>query len=210
MTFEPRDRFLALCARIGRVAPDAFNALATAYQHPERAYHNLGHIVACLEELDHARDGCDDPDAVEAAIWFHDAVYDARRADNEQRSAELASRVLSDCGASPALCDRVERLILVTRQDCVPETRDGRLIADIDLSILGKPLEVFHAYEHAIREEYRHVSDADFRAGRAKVLRSFLERDRIYATDIFRDRYEAAARANLRRSIDRLLKRPAD
>lgn len=185
--------------------PEGFEALAAAYQHPERAYHNLGHVIACLDEFDHARGLCDDPDAVEAAIWFHDAVYDPRRADNEQRSAELAGRVLRQCGASDTFCACVEKLIFVTRHDHTPGTSDGRLIADIDLAILGKSVEVFDAYEHAIREEYRHVSDTDFRAGRAKVLQGFLSRDHIFATDAFRLRYEDAARANLRRSIDRLM-----
>lgn len=204
MIFEPRDRFLALCARIGHPAPAAFEVLAAAYQHPERAYHNLGHIVACLEEFDRARAECEDPAAVEAAIWFHDAIYDPRRSDNEQQSADLAARVLRECGASDAFCDRVAVLILVTRHDRSPETPDARLIADVDLSILGKPIEVFDAYEHAIREEYRHVNEADFRAGRVKVLKHFLARDHLFATTAFRACYESTARANLARSIQRL------
>lgn len=200
------NRFHFLCSKIGRAAPDIFVTLMAAYQRSLRAYHNLDHISACLDEFDAPHQQSDDPDAIEAAIWFHDAVYDPRRSDNEQQSADMARRLLARCGASAAFCDRVETLILVTRHDQLPQARDGRLIADIDLAILGKPPAVFDVYEQAIRKEYRHVSDEAFRAGRVKVLRRFLDRPRVYFTDDFFNRYETTARQNLQRSIALLLK----
>ena len=80
---------------------------------------------------------------------------------------------------------------------------DEQLIADIDLSILGKPLEEFDAYERAIRREYAHVIEHDFAAGRARFLRGLLARPRIYATEAFARRYEDSARRNLGRSVER-------
>lgn len=201
---ELTDRLSEFCRSLGCPTPEAFDALVDAYQHPPRAYHNLDHIRACLEELDTVRGSCNEPNAVEAAIWFHDAIYDARRSDNEQQSAQLARRVLSNCGMSAAFCDRVERLILATRHDRPPGTPDEALIIDIDLSILGQPPHIFDAYERAIREEYAFVSEPDFRAGRSKVLQRFLDCKQIYSTEGFRARYEAAARANLERSLRRL------
>jgi predicted metal-dependent HD superfamily phosphohydrolase len=198
------DRFIELTARVGRPAPVVFPSLVSAYQQPERPYHNLDHIRACLDEFDDVRQSCRDRDAIEAAIWFHDAIYDPLRGDNEQKSAEFARRLLARCGVSSAFCDRVEELILVTRHDRVPADPDAQLLADIDLSILGKPWQIFDDYERAIRGEYAYVIDADFRAGRAKVLQRFLDRERIYSTEVFHARYEAAARENLQRSVARL------
>ena len=198
------DRFKRFAARFEGANASVFPALVSAYQHPPRAYHTLDHIYACLNELDAVHASCQDPDSVEAAIWFHDAIYDPQRGDNEQKSAEFARRLLADCGASPTFCERIEELILVTGHDRVPADPDAQLLADIDLSILGKPWQLFDDYEQAIREEYAYVSDANFRAGRAMVLQRFLDREHIYSTAVFRARYEALARANLQRSLARL------
>jgi predicted metal-dependent HD superfamily phosphohydrolase len=75
------------------------------------------------------------------------------------------------------------------------------LLADIDLSILGRAKEVFDAYEASIRLEYAWVSDPAFRAGRARVLGSFLARPRLFATPYFHERFETTARENLARSL---------
>jgi predicted metal-dependent HD superfamily phosphohydrolase len=97
----------------------------------------------------------------------------------------------------------VKELIAATKHSSVPPTADARVVTDIDLSILGQPAEVFDAYDRAIRLEYAHVGDEAFAAGRAKVLRQFLERPAIYSTESFRGWYEAAARENLARAIAR-------
>jgi predicted metal-dependent HD superfamily phosphohydrolase len=103
--------------------------------------------------------------------------------------------------------DAVTRLILCTKHDRPPRTPDGRLIVDVDLSILGQGPDVFDAYDAAIRREYAHVPDAAFAAGRAAVLRRFLDRPTIYATKFFQQRYERPARENLQRAIARWEKR---
>ncbi len=174
------------------------------YETPPRAYHNWGHIEACLGELARARDLCSDPVAVELAIWFHDCVYDVYRHDNEERSAGIAELWLAERAVTPATISVVSRLIQATRHDAPPSWRDGMFMVDIDLAILGQDTSQFDAYESAIREEYSSVPDNAFREGRAGILKLFLERPRIYLTDFFCLKYEAAARANLTRSIARL------
>jgi predicted metal-dependent HD superfamily phosphohydrolase len=82
-------------------------------------------------------------------------------------------------------------------------------MADVDLSILGRAPEVFDAYEQAIRKEYAWVDDEQYNRARIEVLQSFLDRDRIYRTDVFAGLYEQSARENLSRSISRL-ERPPD
>jgi predicted metal-dependent HD superfamily phosphohydrolase len=155
--------------------------------------------------LDEVTGECEDADAVEAAIWFHDAVYDATRPDNEARSADLAERQLRAMGAAEAFVVKVHDLILDTRHTSAPTSSDGRWLVDIDLSILGGEADAYDEYDRAIRLEYAHVPEEAYRVGRASVLRSFLARPAIYLTDYFRDRYEAAARENLARSIRGLI-----
>jgi predicted metal-dependent HD superfamily phosphohydrolase len=173
------------------------------YDAADLPYHNWRHVEACLRELATVRDRCERADLVEIALWFHDAVYDPRRSDNEARSADAAEAAMPPAGFGAADIATVRQLILDTRHAQPPATGDGKLIADIDLSILGQPPDVFATYEAAIRREYAHVSDADFARGRAAVLRTFLDRPVLYFTQGFRDRYEHIARRNLANAIAR-------
>ena len=113
-------------------------------------------------------------------------------------------QMLGGAGLDPSRLARVAALILATKHSQPPVGGDEQLLVDIDLSILGRPSEEFDAYERAIRMEYQHVAAESFRAGRAAVLRKFVERLRIYCTGLFYERYESTARQNLQRSIVRL------
>ena len=180
--------------------------LRDAYAEPHRHYHDIRHIEACLVELA-AVDGltADGRKILEYAIWWHDAVYDPTRADNEERSAVLAERDLAQLGVDAVTRATVARLIRATRDHKVaPHDRLGALLVSIDLSILGQPAAEYDGYAAAIRAEYAHVADAAFRAGRAAVLRRFLAAPAIYPDAEFRRRYEAQARANIAREIARL------
>lgn len=179
----------------------------TLYDQPPRAYHNWSHVEACLRELSAVRSLCADPDALEVAIWLHDCIYDPQRHDNEEQSATLARKWLAELLAPSSFIDTVAQLILVTKHNAIPASPDGKLIVDIDLSILGQAPEVFDAYERAIRQEYSFVPDEAFRAGRTCILQGFLDRPKIYCTQSFQGRYERAARANLARSIEQLVRR---
>jgi predicted metal-dependent HD superfamily phosphohydrolase len=188
---------------LGRMRP-ALDALLAAYSDPRRHYHNLRHIVDCQREFEPMREACERPDAVAAALLYHDVVYDPARGDNEERSAEVAAEALRGAGRPPGWIHTVRELILATRHTAPPATPDAAVVVDIDLSILGQPPDRFDEYERAIRLEYAHVPDAAFAAGRAKVLRQFLDRATVYATDHFRSRYEQPARRNLQFSLARL------
>ena len=184
--------------------PDLFEAIRARYAEPHRAYHTTRHIEECLAHLDKTRDRCRQPPLVELALWFHDAIYDTSKSDNEMRSAEWAVRELAAAGASPAICGTVRELILVTRHDAIPTSDDAQLVVDIDLSILGAPRDRFLEYEEQVRSEYAWVPLEVFRRERAKILRAFLSRPSIYTTPFFRSILEEPARENLAFSIERL------
>ncbi|MBZ9746943.1 hypothetical protein LB516_16965 [Mesorhizobium sp. CO1-1-7] len=183
--------------------------LSVLYKAGDRHYHNLTHIEAMLELADDYRTLLDDPEAVEAAIWFHDAVYDSRAKDNEAQSAALAEQKLAgriDAGR----LSRVSAMILATATHQVPlfddvaATRDASLFLDMDLSILGAAPDAFDAYERAVRREYGWVEEAMWRAGRGAVLKGFLARPHIFHTQEFRQRFEPQARRNMARSLQAL------
>ena len=196
-------RFRQLWHRLGSSDDGsmAFARLAAAYAEPHRAYHNAAHVADCLGRLDAARGEAERPDEVEAALWFHDAVYDPRAADNEERSAAWAERSLSVGGVVADAVARIAVMILATRHDREPDGGDAELMLDIDLSILGREPEAFAAYERSIRAEYAWVPADQYRDARAAILERFLARPTIYRTESFRSRYESGARRNIAQSI---------
>jgi predicted metal-dependent HD superfamily phosphohydrolase len=181
-----------------------YSVLVAHYTETHRAYHNLNHIDACLGELGSARQLTKNAEALEAAIWFHDVIYDTHAKDNEELSAALARATIKTAGLPDRFADTVSRLILATKHTSGSSEPDEALLIDVDLSILGQPAETFDEYERQIRAEYSWVAKAVFAAGRAAILDLFLARDFIYSTEVFRKKYEARARANLRRSISHL------
>lgn len=186
-----------------------FAAIAAAYGEAGRHYHTLDHIAACLGEFSLARHLAEGPGAVALAIWFHDIVYDTRRDDNEARSGERARAFCSEAGLA-RLAPAVATMILATKHALADSelAADTALLLDIDLSILGRDEASFDGYEGTVREEYAWVPDAVFRRERAKILDAFLARPAIPRTAFFRDRYEAAAQANLARSLATLKAAP--
>jgi predicted metal-dependent HD superfamily phosphohydrolase len=181
-----------------------YGVIVRHYSERHRCYHTLAHIGECFGELHTVRHLAQQPLAIEWAIWFHDVIYDTRASDNEEQSAALAAQCLGEAGLPATLSDSVIPLILATKTHDAGKEQDGPLLLDIDLSILGQDEPKFWKYEAQIREEYGWVPQPVFAAKRAEILTRFLSRPRIYATDWFRDKYEAQARTNLRASIERL------
>ena len=178
-----------------------FANLAKAYAEPGRAYHNTNHIRDCLSQLDLSHELARNPDEVEVALWFHDVVYVPGAADNEDRSARLADTALAACAVPLETRRRVADLVRATSHLTVPQNPDAQLVCDIDLSILGREPAVFDRFERAIRQEYAHIAEPEYRHERAAVLAGFLRREFLYQTEYFRDRFEQPARTNLKRVL---------
>jgi predicted metal-dependent HD superfamily phosphohydrolase len=207
MNWPGQDRWLRLwhSARCSGNGAVWYEKLKQAYAEPQRHYHNQQHISECLAEFDGAKHLSQQPAAVELALWFHDAVYDPKAADNEERSAALAGNCL-EIGGLPKLAESVRELIMATKFHNAAVGSDSSLMVDVDLTILGQGAERFTEYEAQIREEYRWVPDPVFKPKRAEILQRFLERTRIYTTDFLATKYEQQARRNLANSIGLLLR----
>ncbi|MFI6517429.1 HD domain-containing protein [Spirillospora sp. NPDC050679] len=176
--------------------------LDARYGEGHRRYHTRAHLTAVLDLVDELADHADDPDAVRLAAWFHDAVYDPQRADNEERSARLARRMLADTDLPEAVVEEVARLVVLTETHAPDGAdRNGQVLCDADLAVLGSDPDDYAAYAAAVREEYAFVPDEFFKAGRAEVLAGLLELPALFHTPPARARYEERARANLRTEL---------
>ena len=198
-----RNRWLALWSRLGaeQNGLEAFHRLAAAYAEPTRFYHTAAHIADCLVQFDWSRDLASRPDEVEAALWYHDAVYVPGAADNEDRSARMALSALTAGAASPGVPERIAAMVVATKHLDLPSDADTQLLCDIDLSILGREVAEFDQFEWRIRQEYAWVPEPMYRSARSGVLNGFLRRRSIYHTDRFAQRYERKARHNLERVL---------
>ncbi|MGD7654169.1 MAG: HD domain-containing protein [Verrucomicrobiales bacterium] len=188
-------RFQDLCGRAGvadAVSAAVIQELMTLYSDGPRSYHNLSRIERMLGEHDACGGG---PDAVEMAIWFHDAIHVPMDKLNAANSARYFTDRMGPV-MEGAEIDRVVRLIFAT-DPASPRSgmEDEDLLIDIDRSILGAPAADYEVYRQAVRNEYAAVGDDEFAAGRRALLEGFLE-EPIYATEYF-SRLERQARTNI-------------
>ncbi|HET9349583.1 MAG TPA: DUF4031 domain-containing protein [Arthrobacter sp.] len=196
---------LPLLTRWNTVLPghDAlFLDLLDRWGEEHRKYHGRTHLLAVLEALDLLTEPADPPRAVLLAAWFHDAVYRGIAGQDEEESARLAEDRLAHAGLPAAEVDEVARLVRMTA-DHQPEPGDGAatLLSDADLSVLGGEPDAYARYLAAVRQDFAHIGDDDFAAGRAAVVRQLLALDPLFHTPRGRALWLDAARKNLQAEL---------
>lgn len=197
------ERWRAMWAEMGANSTDEALRLKllACYDEPGRSYHSFQHLQECMLALQPLRVLADQPAEIELALWFHDAIYDTQRKDNEECSAQWLSESALVAGVPKAAVLRAKDMVLATRHQFLPATLDEKILIDVDLSILGAGPERFKEYEEQVRREYAWIPETQRRARRKQVLLSFLEREFIYNTEPMRQRLERRARANLLASV---------
>ncbi|WP_328328148.1 HD domain-containing protein [Streptomyces sp. NBC_00455] len=200
-----------IAAREGSAAPEAPDPgpyaenLLARWAEPHRRYHTTAHLTAVLDHIDTLAGHAADPAAVRLAAWFHDAVYRPDRSENEERSAQLAERALTEAGVPEARTAEVARLVRLTAgHDPQPGDTNGEVLCDADLAILAATPAVYGQYAAAVREEYAFVPDQAFREGRSAVLRELLGLPRLFHTDHGQAQWEPRARQNLATELELL------
>ena len=210
--------YLYLSALNSDVTPDNAQALwqtiSARYGEPQRAYHTLTHIEQLLGQFDNIKHYLVEPHIVALALYYHDVIYDPTRADNEQKSAEYAVDALSSY-LGQEQCQHIYVFIMMTAKHQIDESidsvkyssvkySDAAYLLDMDLSILGAPWSTYEQYANAIRQEYAHVADDNYRNGRTAVLQGLLAHPKLYLTDYYYNQLEAQARDNINRELTSL------
>ena len=193
---------LERCAAGGPGVDRTFDDLVSRHGEPHRRYHTLDHVGEVLATLERIAAEAVDADAVRLAAWFHDAVYDPASPGNEAASAVLAGEQLAALGVPAATVDEVDRLVRLTAGHApAPADRNGCVLADADLAVLGREPDGYDAYVRAVRTEYGWLDDQAWASGRRAVLEGFLARPRLFATARLHDELEERARGNLGREL---------
>jgi predicted metal-dependent HD superfamily phosphohydrolase len=171
------------------------------YAEPHRRYHDTTHVQQVVRDAVALTSGRDRA-LVALAAWAHDVVYDGRPGEDERASAAWARRHLTAAGLADADVTRVEGLVLATLDHTAPPGDHlADALLDADLAILGAEPAAYERYQTAVRAEYAHVPDDQWRTGRAAVLRSLLAKDPLYRTAEARDRWADRAHRNLREEL---------
>lgn len=206
-SMRERTRFSALwqrCLGGGHTLAEAVHSqLIAHYGESHRYYHTLDHIRHCLSEFDQAVNLMDDPDTVEIALWFHDAIYRSGATDNERCSADLFQKWAKG-HAEAAFRQQVDDLIMATTHRDEPVRWDQRVIVDIDLSGFGLPWKAFERNSRQLRAECAAIDDEVYYSGLLRFLVSLQSRPTFFLTEFFQHRYERTARDNIHWVIEDL------
>lgn len=192
--------------------------LLERWEEPHRSYHNSAHLLEMLGHLDAFYSGRT-PRPLALAAWFHDAVYEGTPGNDERRSAQLAATSLAPLIEAGQLqrteLNAVLALIEATTSHTLPlenqhleqaglSIKDAELFLDADLAILAADEPRYRRYCAGVRAEYGHITDEDFRQGRARILADFLDREKIYLSQRGQADFEQKARQNMARELAEL------
>lgn len=168
---------------------------------PSRHYHTLRHLEQIYKEFE----GLMLTALLEFSIFYHDIIYDTKRNDNEEQSALLAQRRLKSLNVPKELNEKIFQLIIETKSHKA-SCRENELFLDADLSILGSSPKEYQQYSQKVRKEYAIYDEVTYAKGRAKALKIFLEKEKIYESQYFYDKYEKQARDNILIEYNSLIK----
>ena len=183
--------------------------IAVRYNETQRAYHSLQHIQQLFSQFEQIKHQLREPHFIALALYYHDVIYDPRRSDNELKSAEYAVEALKGY-LSAEQCQHIYALIMMTAShelhECLDKdtVSDAAYLLDMDLSILGTPWSEYQVYAQAVRQEYRHIANEDYRTGRIAVLQKLLAHPVLYLTAYYHNHFELQAGDNIKREISLL------
>ncbi|RFS13812.1 hypothetical protein [Emticicia sp. C21] len=181
-----------------------WSEIEKAYMSKDRHYHTLAHLENMLKELIEIRDLIQEWDTVLFSLYYHDIVYNVLKTTNEELSAEIAQKRLEAISVPKQIIENCYQQIIATQKHIQGKNTDTNFFLDADLSILGSDWFSYEQYAQRVRKEYSIYPDLVYKPGRKKVLRHFLEMERLFKTDAFFNKYESKARKNIQRELELL------
>jgi predicted metal-dependent HD superfamily phosphohydrolase len=180
------------------------NEIISRYNEPSRAYHNINHLFFILEQRNNLPLNTEEREFLFLVTLFHDFVYEIGSKENEKRSAKVAATFLRELDFDEARINWICNCILLTKDHQSSEADDlQKLFCDLDLLILASPSFAYDSYIQKIRKEYRVYPDFIYNNGRKKVLKDFLQRNKIFHSTAF-EYLEDQARINIKNELKSL------
>ena len=170
----------------------------------KRHYHTLEHLKNLLFQLTPIRTKISSWNTILFTLFYHDAIYNSLKNNNEEKSAELAYKRMNQLSVPKEIIDNCYAQILATKSHKNSEDLDTNYFTDADLSILGQDWEVYTQYYKNVRKEYALYPNLVYNSGRKKALQHFLTMENIFKTEYFYQKFEETARKNIQREIELL------
>ncbi len=174
------------------------------YTKKKRHYHTLSHLDNLLNQLLEIKDKIESWDTILFTLFYHDIIYLATKSDNEEESAKMAEQRMIQVNVPLQIIENCVAQILATKAHLTNSKPDTNYFIDADLSVIGQNIKRYTLYYKNVRKEYSIYPNLLYNPGRKKVLRHFLEMDRIYKTEYFYSKYETQAKQNLQTEFDLL------
>ncbi|WP_454296090.1 DUF4031 domain-containing protein [Salana multivorans] len=188
--------------------------LLAAWSQRGRLHHGTHHLTEVLDAVDLLATGEGSGEralrVARLGAWLHDAVHTSGLTpgeahpdpggSDEAASARLAAELLEGDPDAGHVADVV--LMTATHHPATDDDAAG-LLSDADLAVLGASPARYADYAAAIRQEYAHVPDPQFRSGRAAILEALLAGP-LFHTATGRRRWDHQARTNLEAELTTL------
>lgn len=192
-----RERWNDLIPGAAELADD----LTARYRADDRRAYREQYLQRVLDALGTLDQLSTDPTAVYLAAWFHRAVHERGGQNDAEASASLAEETLPSYQVTAARTAEVARLVRLTGtpppwSDALSDPNAYVLLDAVNATAAG-PSYATHASE--VR---RDASDRLVAIRQRHALVQRLLDGPIYRTQLARDRYAAAARANLRAELE--------
>lgn len=187
------------------------NNVIQSYGANDRHYHNLEHLVHCIQELQDfkIRNNTEaiNMEALFLAILGHDMVY-RKEGNDELMSAHNSLEYLGHNETT----QKVHEIIMATahfdKNGKIEFSDEEKIMCSLDLAILAQPSFMYEEYTKNVRKEYAKFDELSYLNGRKKVVESFLEMPQIYKS-IFFSHYEEDAKQNLKNELSLIEKQLA-
>jgi predicted metal-dependent HD superfamily phosphohydrolase len=183
---------------------DLWSEIELNYSNKKRHYHTLSHLVNLLKQLLEVKEKIESWETVLFTLYYHDIIYNVLKSDNEELSAELAEKRMKQINVPPEIIENCKSQILATKKHEDKSDIDTNFFIDADLSILGQDTEAYKLYFQDVRQEYSIYPDILYNPGRKKVLKHFINMDRIFKTEYFYNKFESKAKENLLKELNTL------
>ena len=185
-------------------AKELWSEINTNYSKKNRHYHNLKHLGVLLGQLTEVKDQINNWKVILFTLYYHDIIYYSTKNNNEERSADLASKRMTEIGVNEIEIKLCFEQIMATKTHVKHSNADTNIFIDADLSILGREPRIYKIYCENIRKEYAIYPNFLYNKGRKKVIKHFLSMDRIFKTEAFYSKFESQAKLNLECELGQL------